>query len=247
MSATTRIILFGGTGGIGGVTARMLAGAGHRVGLVARDAAKLGEVSAEIGAVFSRTADACDPDAVKVVVDEFVKQEGGLDAAANFVGSILLKPAHATTVDEWLRTIDQNLNSSFYIAKAVLPALQRDGGGSLLFSSSAVAGHGFAAHEAIAAAKSGVEGLMRSIAASYATRNVRANCIAPGLTDTALAAGSTGDEAAKKASTAMHALGRIGTPEDAGRAAAFLLDPANAHITGQVLRVDGGLGGVRPK
>lgn len=247
MSQPARVLLFGGTGGIGSEAARLLASGGHRVGLVARDEGKLGSLSGDIGAVFSQTANACEFESVQAAVGAFVQQEGGLDAVANFVGSIILKPAHATSLEEWAQTIDQNLNSSFYIAKAALPALQKDGGGSLLFSSSAVAGHGFAAHEAIAAAKSGVEGLMRSIAASYATRNVRANCIAPGLTDTPLASGITGNDAALKASTAMHALGRIGTSGDAGRAAAFLLDPANAHITGQVLRVDGGLGGVRPK
>ena len=102
-------------------------------------------------------------------------------------------------------------------------------------------------HEAIAAAKSGVMGLALSAAATYAPRNLRVNCVAPGLVDTPLAARITSNEAALKASTALHALGRIGRPEDVASGIAWLLDPANDWVTGQVLGIDGGLGTLRPR
>jgi NAD(P)-dependent dehydrogenase (short-subunit alcohol dehydrogenase family) len=113
--------------------------------------------------------------------------------------------------------------------------------------STAAARAGFANHEAIAAAKAGVIGLTLSAAATYAPRNIRVNCVAPGLVDTPLAARITGSPAALQASTAMHALGRIGRPEDVASAMAWLLDPENSWVTGQVIGVDGGLGSLKPR
>jgi NAD(P)-dependent dehydrogenase (short-subunit alcohol dehydrogenase family) len=120
-------------------------------------------------------------------------------------------------------------------------------GGSIALVSTAAARTGLANHEAIAAAKGGVIGLTLSAAATYASRNIRVNCVAPGLTATPLAARITSNEAALKASQAMHALGRIGQPEEVASALAWLLDPENSWVTGQILGVDGGLGSIRPK
>ena len=106
---------------------------------------------------------------------------------------------------------------------------------------------GLANHEAIAAAKAGILGLTLSAAATYAGQNLRVNAVAPGLTETPLTAALTSNETSRKFSEAMHALGRLGKPEDVARAIMFLLDPANSWITGQVLEVDGGLSSVRPK
>jgi 3-oxoacyl-[acyl-carrier protein] reductase len=113
--------------------------------------------------------------------------------------------------------------------------------------SSAAAMEGLANHEAIAAAKAGIIGLTLSAAATYAPMNLRVNAVAPGLTETPLTAALTGNETSRKFSEAMHALGRLGKPEDVARAIVFLLDPENSWITGQVLAVDGGLSRVRPK
>jgi NAD(P)-dependent dehydrogenase (short-subunit alcohol dehydrogenase family) len=120
-------------------------------------------------------------------------------------------------------------------------------GGSIVLCSTAAARAGFANHEAIAAAKAGVIGLTLSAAATYAPRNIRVNCVAPGLVDTPLAARITANPAALQASTAMHALGRIGRPEDVASAIAWLLNPENSWVTGQVLGVDGGLASLKPR
>ena len=116
------------------------------------------------------------------------------------------------------------------------------GGGSIALVSSAAARTGLANHEAIAAAKAGVIGLTLSAAATYAPKQVRVNCVAPGLVQTPLTGRITGSATASEASRAMHALGRLGEPDDVASALEWLLSPGNAWVTGQVLGVDGGLG-----
>jgi NAD(P)-dependent dehydrogenase (short-subunit alcohol dehydrogenase family) len=120
-------------------------------------------------------------------------------------------------------------------------------GGSVVLVSSAAARIGLANHEAIAAAKAGLIGLTLSAAATYARQRIRFNAVAPGLVRTPLTRGLVSSELAEKASVAMHPLGRLGEPDDVARAIAWLLDPDQGWITGQVLGVDGGLADIRPR
>jgi NAD(P)-dependent dehydrogenase (short-subunit alcohol dehydrogenase family) len=120
-------------------------------------------------------------------------------------------------------------------------------GGSIVLCSSAVADIGMPNHEAIAAAKGAINSLARSAAATYASKKIRVNVVAPGLTKTPLTSRITGSEAAVKASLAMHPLGRLGESDDIARAISFFLDPENDWITGQVLAVDGGLSSLKVK
>ena len=117
----------------------------------------------------------------------------------------------------------------------------------MVLVSSAAARVGIANHEAIAAAKAGVIGLVLSAAATYARQGVRFNAVAPGLVRTPLTKGLVASEQAEKASLGMHPLGRLGEPGDVARAIAFLLDPAQSWITGQVLGVDGGLADLKAR
>lgn len=155
---------------------------------------------------------------------------GRINGVANYLGSLLLKPAHLTSDAEWATTLNTNLGSAFATVRSAARAM-RGTGGSVCLVSSAAARTGLANHEAIAAAKAGVVGLVRSAAASYAPRNIRFNCVAPGLMRTPLTTRIMENEAALKGSIAMHALGRVREPEDVASAIEWLIDPAQSWIT----------------
>lgn len=185
--------------------------------------------------------DASDFNAVKEVFD----QVGEIDGVVNCAGSLLLKSAHLTTFEEFQTCINASLTTAFATIRAAGSTMKK--GGSVVFISSAAALVGLANHEAIAAAKAGVIGLAQAAAATYAPNNLRINVVAPGMVNSPLTTSLINNPLALNASKAMHALGRIGTPEDIAQAVMFLLNPENSWITGQVLAVDGGLSRVRPK
>jgi NAD(P)-dependent dehydrogenase (short-subunit alcohol dehydrogenase family) len=236
-----RFVIVGAAGGIGSALARRLKRGGAALVLLGRSMERLAPLAAELGAE-AFAVDAAQPDELERLAGSF----GPFQGIVNCAGSILLKPAHLTSEAEWRQTMESNLTTAFATVRAGAKALMQ-GGGSIVLCSTAAARTGLANHEAVAAAKAGVIGLTLSAAATYAGRNIRVNCVAPGLTDTPLAARITSNEAALKASASMHALGRIGRPEEVASGIAWLLDPENCWVTGQVLGIDGGLGSIRPR
>jgi NAD(P)-dependent dehydrogenase (short-subunit alcohol dehydrogenase family) len=248
MSSSSFVIIGGITGGIGSDLARRLHGSGWRVGGFSRSSEKLSSFSSELPGVETATVDATNPSAVETAIADLTARGGGkLDAYVHCVGSILLKSAHLTSLEEWRRTLDLNLNSAFYGLKSAIGPMQTQGSGSIVLLSSVAASTGLPSHEAIAAAKAGIEGLVRAAAASYASRNVRVNAIAPSLTDTPMAASLLGNPAARAFSEKMHPLGRVGTPANIASAIAYLLSPDADWITGQIWGIDGGMSSVRPR
>jgi NAD(P)-dependent dehydrogenase (short-subunit alcohol dehydrogenase family) len=227
-------LVIGAAGGIGRALLPMLAG--HNVLACGRTESALRELG-----VPYRVLDAAQPEAVEAAAREFPH----LDGIVNLAGSILLKPAHTLTEAEWQQTITTNLTTAWCTVRAAARTMPQ--GGSVVLVSTAAARIGLPNHEAIAAAKAGVIGLTLSSAATYAPRGIRVNCVAPGLVETPLSERITKNEAARKQSEAMHALGRIGRPEDVASAIAWLLDSRQNWVTGQVLGVDGGLGSVRSR
>ncbi len=232
-------VIIGATGGIGSTVARRLHASGARLMLAGRTRANLDLLASELAARACET-DATSFDAVERCLQEAQAWAGRVDGVLNCAGSILLKPAHLTTLAELQEVLALNLISAFATVRAAA-GVMRQSGGSIVLMTSAAAEIGLANHEAIAAAKAGVIGLMRSAAATYAAQGIRVNAVAPGLVETPMSARITSNEASKSASIAMHPLGRLGVPEDVAEPICWLLGPTSSWVTGQVIGVDGGL------
>ena len=241
-----KYLLVAATSTIGKKTAEILHAQGHSLFLTGRDESAIAELAAEVGAVGYAALDASDFSATEAIFDQANNALGSIDGAVCFSGSLLLKSAGATSQAEYDATIAANLTAAFAVVRAASKTMHTNGG-SVVLISSAAAMEGLANHEAIAAAKGGIIALSRSAAASYASSNLRFNVVSPGLTETKMTKALTANDASRKVSEAMHALGRLGKPEHIAQAITFLLAPENDWITGQVLAVDGGLSRVRPK
>lgn len=246
MSNQPVIFIVGAAGGIGMALCKRLQHRDFRLVLAGRTEAPLRALAGEVGGDVI-AFDARDFDATSAAIEQAYAQQGRIDGVVNLAGSILLKSAHLTSAAEWEQVISANLRTAFSVVRAAAPVLGRSGGGSLVLVSSAAARVGLANHEAVAAAKAGVAGLGLSAAATYASRKVRVNVVSPGLVRTPLSERIVASEAALRASESMHALGRIGEPDDVARMIEFVLDPAQSWVTGQVFGVDGGLSTVRAR
>ncbi len=243
--ANETYIVFGAYGGIGAALSRRLASKGANLLLAGRDEARLASLAAELGAQ-TVSLDISKLAQVESCVAHAVDSYGQLNGVANCVGSLLLKPAHLTSEEEWDATIATNLKSAFTVVRAATSAMSKTGG-SIVLLSTAAARIGLANHDAISAAKAGIEGLALAAAASYASKAIRVNCVAPGMTRTPLTAKLLQSEMMAKASAGMHALGRIGEPMEIASAIAWLLDPEQSWVTGQVIGIDGGLSRIRAR
>ncbi|MGF1467090.1 MAG: SDR family NAD(P)-dependent oxidoreductase [Sandaracinaceae bacterium] len=239
MSDQQRFLIFGGTGGIGSALATRLHRRGARLVISARGAERGEAMARSLDAAFV-AGDVRDDGVVDGAFAQAIDRLGGLDGVALAVGSILLKPAHLLRDEEWEDTLALNLTSAFRVVRAAAKRMGKTGGSVVLFSTTAAL-HGLPNHEAIAAAKAGVDGLVRSAAATYASRGLRFNAVAPGLVETPLAARITGSERARETSLRMHPLKRLGAPDDIARVAEWLLTDDSSWVTGQTVAVDGGI------
>lgn len=237
-------IIFGAGGRVARALDALLERAGWNRVLAARDRTALGQSEAP-GALRCH-CDVTQSDQVQQVFDTALERVDRIDAVANCAGSLLLKPGHLVSDEDWHQVVATNLSAAFYVVRAATRAMLKTGG-SIALVSTAAARTGFANHEAIAAAKSGVEGLVRAAAATYANKGIRVNAVAPGLVESQMTASLTENQSMREASAAMHALGRIGQPQEVARALAWLLDPDQSWVTGQILGVDGGLAHIRPR
>ena len=241
-----RVLIYGGTGGIGLATARALRTRGFALHLAARDAGRLEAAAAELGETTVTAGDVTD-------AAFFARAtQGAGDALAGLVyavGTINLRPLARLTRDDAETDFRINALGAFSAVQAAADALKAGAGeagaGVVLFSTVAVA-QGFAAHASVAMAKGAVEGLALSLAAELAP-HVRVNVVAPSLTRTPLAAAITANATLAQGIASMHALQRLGTPEDVAGLSAFLVSAEAGWITGQVVGVDGGRAMLRTK
>ena len=238
-------LITGAAGGLGRAVAERLADRGFQLALVSRDAGRLGDVPA--GAL-TITADCSTAEgAARAVADCAAHFGRPPDALAHCAGSILLAPLHRTPAEQYQEVVRANLDSAFFTLGAfVTGCLEARQPGAAVLVSSVVARVGVLNHEAIAAAKAGIEGLVRSAAATYAAKGLRVNGIAPGLMRTPATERLFAAPGAEPGIAAQYPLGRWGSAEDGAGAIVWLLSDEAQWITGQVLGVDGGFTAVRP-
>ena len=237
-------LLVGGSSDIARHLATMLLADGHSVTLLARDAERVANL-VEQGAEFVQ-GDALDEEAVQSAVAHAAERgEGGLAGMAHLVGSIALRPPHATKVEDFTAVINTNLTSAFLALKTAGKAMLKLGTGRMVFTSSVAGSYGLTNHEAIAAAKGGIEAMVRAAASTYAGRGLRVNAVAPGLTETRLGGSVLRSDAIREASVGMIPLKRINEPEEIAQSMHWLLTGAPDNLTGQVLHLDGGMSNIR--
>ncbi len=244
-SKSQTLVILGATGAVGSSLSRRLNAAGHEVFLAGRNPQVLRDLSDELAAP-SLSLDVLEPGSIERTIQSARETFDHIDGVVNCIGSVLLKPAHLTSDEEWAEVLAVNLTSAFETVRSAAKVMGRQGG-SVVLISSAAARVGLANHEAIAAAKAGVIGLTLSSAASYAGRGIRVNAVAPGLVKSNMTRHLWESEAAESVSSSMHALNRLGEPEQVASMIEWLLQPANDWVTGQVFGVDGGLATVIPR
>jgi NAD(P)-dependent dehydrogenase (short-subunit alcohol dehydrogenase family) len=239
-----KVLIYGGSGGIGAATARLLKARGYSLHLIARNEARLATLANELDAEFT-VGDVRTPDTF-LRASAAGRNDSRLVGLIYAVGTINLKPIARLDDEDFEQDYRINALGAVKAVQAALPGLKAGDEPSsvVLFSTVAVA-QGFPSHSSISMAKGAVEGLTVALAAELSPK-VRVNAIAPSLTRTSLADGLLGSEAMAKGIADMHAIPRLGTAGDIAAAATFLIADS-PWITGQVIRVDGGRSTLRPR
>jgi len=239
-------VVTGASRGIGRAVAMVLAGQGAKVIVnFRRNEAAAAETVAVITAAGGHARamrfDVADATAVEAAVRETVAAEGGIHILVNNAGVAVNTLTLGAKDVDFRRAVDVNLGGTFNCTRAALPSLIRAPGGGRIINMTSVLGEGGSAGQApYVAAKAGIIGLTKSWAREYASRSLTVNAVSPGVIDTDMTAA---DMSAARREEVLKTipLGRIGTPADVAGVVAFLAGPAASYITGQVLRVNGGL------
>jgi 3-oxoacyl-[acyl-carrier protein] reductase len=239
-----RVLVAGGMGGIG----RELVGQCQALGMQVVVADLAASIARHGRAGLPSVAmDAKDAASVQQAVDQAAHALGGLDACVNLVGYMsAAQPLAQTEVSVWDDVLRGNLDSAFYLSRAVLPHLHRSEQASLVHVSSGLGAWARPGYGAYGPAKAGLLLMMRELALENAPK-VRINAVAPGAVDTAFLRGGTGrsDEAGQaRVDPASYGqvvpLGRIAQPMDVVQPILFLLSPGASYMTGQTLHINGG-------
>jgi NAD(P)-dependent dehydrogenase (short-subunit alcohol dehydrogenase family) len=239
---TSIVLITGASGGIGRALARQLHTQGLRVAVVGRDEDRLADVDADLRIA----ADTTEPEGAALALAACQEALGAVPSLlAHCVGNTLIAPLHRTSAQAYREVMRVNLDSAVFMLQAWVAALEGKPGAAV-FASSVVARIGVANHEAIAAAKGGIEALVRSAAATYASQGLRINAVAPGMTETAMTANMLKIPAMREGAGRQYPLGGIQSAEQVADVMAFLLGDGAARLTGQVIAVDGGFTTVRP-
>jgi len=238
-------VVTGGSRGIGAATARALAANSAKVAVNGRDATAIGAIVAEIqttgGRAIGVAADCTDYSAVEHLRQRVEDELGPVDVLVVFAGGGVIKPGPVENVTEkeWQSVMDGNLTATFLTVKSFLPGMMERRQGSIVTMASAAGRLPSSAPSPYSAAKAGIIMLSRNLATDVAKHGVRVNCISPAavLTERTKLHMSANKQ---KEVSALHPLGRLGTPEDIASAAMFLASESSSWITGITLDVAGG-------
>lgn len=237
-------LVTGAAGGIGAATARILARDGCAVALVDLAADPLDRVCADLTEEgFDARSVECDVtshDEVARAIAMAVAWRGHLDVVVNAAGVVRLGTIDGIDDDAWQEMLNVNLTSVFLVCRAAYASLLT-GADAGVVNVASVSGRtrSVLADPSYVASKAGVIGLTRSLAAQWARDGIRVNCVAPGLTDTAMSSIYSQDE--RRSFEQMIPLGRYARPEEVAEAIAFLASDRSSYITGAVLDVNGGM------
>lgn len=239
------IIITGASSGIGLAAAQLFAAEGANLVLGARRQHELSQVTQKIldqgGNAIFQIGDVTSENYAKRLVDLAVNTYGKLDGAFNNAGTMGdLNPINEMTYENWRHVISTNLDSTFFAAKAQIPALVENGG-SIVFTSSFVGTTAsFPGMGAYAASKAGIVGLTQTLAVELGSQNVRVNSIFPGATRTEMTDQMLNDPEQLQFFASLHALKRVADPIEIARPALFLLSDQSSFVTGSNFIVDGG-------
>ena len=235
-------LVTGGSRGIGFATAKILSENGATVIITAKNQERLEKASSEIPNSMAIVADIRNKDDVKNVVSKTIEKFGKLDILVNNAGIFpKIKELHGIDEDEWNEVIDVNLTGQFRFTKEAIPYLQKTSGSIINISSDAglKAYQGFNA-DAYSATKAALILLTKCWALEYAKDKIRVNCICPGVVYTDMTKPFLKTQKDIEFMDSEHPIGRIGQPEEIGKAVLYFVSDDASWITGAILAVDGG-------
>ena len=233
-------LITGASGGIGGAIARALHGAGATVGLSGTRVEPLQALAAELGSrAHVLPCNLADPTAVEALTKDAIAAMGGLAILVNNAGVTRDQLFMRMSDDDWATVLDVNLTSTMRLCRAVMRPMMKARWGRIINISSIVGATGNPGQANYAASKAGMVGMTKSIAYEVASRNITANCVAPGFIATAMTDKLNDDQ--KAAINTKIPAARMGTPEEIAAAVLYLASNEAGYVTGTTLHVNGGM------